>query len=223
MEHIGLKLYLNQTGTSYTILLQEGDYMEEYIEAEGTKTKVIEEIIQTVFLDGGYNNAMEQCREVSKQCLDFIRNNQEILSDDEFFQYSTLEEYVSMGVSEFVSEEGKYYISIKKSTFFLVILYLKKEIPYINVVEDMFKTFGMYELKGVYTKLDPYEGYLCIMLELARNRRHGADKKLLNRFNGECCNNHIDCKYNENGLCKCNEEIVAKISLIWIKFRINPF
>ena len=175
--------------------------MEEYIEAEGTKYKVVEAIMRTYSLD----------RTTSEECLDFIKNNQEILSEEEFFQYSKLDEYEIDGVSEFVSEEGKYYISIKKSTFFLASLCLRSKIPYFNMIKDISGFLGMYNLKGSYMKLDTYEGYLCIMLELARNRRNGAEKNLLKGFKGECCNNQLDCKYNEDGLCNCSEKIVEGI------------
>lgn len=175
--------------------------MKEYMEAEGTKSKVTDAIMQAFCLD----------KEASEQCLDFIRNHQEILSDEEFFQYSKLEEYEIEGVSEFVSEEGEYYISIKKSTIFLASLFLLKTIPYFNTIKDIFSFFGIFNLKGSYVKINTYDGYLCIMLEIARNRKRGVDKNLLKRFKGECCNNQLDCKYNENGLCNCRKETVEEI------------
>ena len=88
---------------------------EGYVESEGTRSKIIESIMQECGLD----------REYGEQCLSFIKKNQEILSGDEFFQYSRLEEHEVEGVSEFISEEGKYYISLKKSTIFLVVLYVR--------------------------------------------------------------------------------------------------
>lgn len=170
--------------------------MKEYLEAEGTKSKVTEAIMRAFCLD----------KEASQQCLDFIRSHQEILSDEEFFQYSKLEQNELNWVSEFVSEEGEYYISVKKSTIFLASLYLRNTVPYFNMIKDIGGFFGIYNLKGSYLKLNTCEGYLCIMLELARNRRHGADKNLLKKFKGECCNNHLDCKYKGNGMCNCSKE-----------------
>lgn len=175
--------------------------MNEYVEAEGTKSAVEEAMMQAFCLD----------KETSAQCLDFIRNHLEILSDEEIFQYSKLEEYEIDGLSEFVSEEGEYYISIKKSTIFLVSLFLDNTVPGFSELKDVGTFFGLFSLKGSYAKLDTYEGYLCIMMELARNRRRGADKNLIKKFKGECCNNHLDCKYKENGMCKCGEERVEAI------------
>lgn len=175
--------------------------MKEYLEAEGIKSKVIEEVMQAFCLD----------KEASRQCLDFIGSHKEILSDDEFFQYSKLEEYEINGVAEFVSEEGEYYISIKKSTIFIASLYLMNTVPYFNSIKEIGTFFGMYNLKGSYSKLNTYEGYLCMMLELARNRRNGADKNLLKKYKGECCNNQLDCKYKENGMCNCSKEMVETI------------
>lgn len=175
--------------------------MKEYMEAEGTKLMVTEALRQAFDLD----------EEASEQCLAFIKGHQEILSEEEFFQYNKLEEYEVDGLSEFISEEGGYYISIKKSTIFLVCLYLQEKVPFLRTVEDMGEFFGLTPLKGAYVKLDASRGYLCIMLELARNRRRGADKSLLKKFKGECCNNQLKCRYNENGMCRCDKERVEEI------------
>ena len=175
--------------------------MKEYMEAEGTRQVVTEAIMQAFGLG----------QEASKECLAFITNNQEILSEEEFIQYSKLEEYEIEGISEFVSEEGRYYISVKKSTIFLASLYLREMFPYFDMINDIGTFFGFYNLKGSFAKLDSKEGYLCILMELARNRRQGADQNLLKRFKGECCNNQLNCKYNQNGLCGCSKQIVGDI------------
>lgn len=173
---------------------------EEYIEASGTKSSVIEMIMLACSLE----------EKVSRECLKFIKENTEILSDEEFFQYSKLEEYEIEGISEFISEEGEYYISIKRTTLFLIILYLKYKFPCINIAADISGFLELFNLKGGYAKLDEKQGYLCIMMELARRRKHGAKKDMLNEFKGECCNNHLECVHNVNGMCNCNEAFVEK-------------
>lgn len=175
--------------------------MREYVDAEGTREAVTEAMMQTFSLD----------REASEQCLDFIQNHTELLSEDEFFQYSRLEEYEISGVSEFVSEEGEYYISIKKGTIFLLGLYFRNKIPFFRDMKDLAAFFGIGNLKGSYAKLDAREGHLCVMLELARNRRQGIDKNLFRKWKGECCNNQLDCKYKEAGRCRCGVEDVNEI------------
>ena len=175
--------------------------MKEYVEAEGTKRVVTEAIMQAFGLE----------EETSNRCLTFIKSNQEILSDEEFFQYSNLEEYETDGVSEFISEEGKYYISIKKSTILLVSIFLRETVPYFGIIEDIGVFFGLFNLKGSFTQLDTNQDYLCILLELTRNRKHGADKNMLKKYKGECCNNQLKCKYNLNGMCSCGKENVEEI------------
>lgn len=174
---------------------------EGYVESEGTRSTIIESIMQECGLD----------QEYGAQCLSFIKKNQEILSGDEFFQYSRLEEHEVQGVSEFVSEEGKYYISLKKSTIFLVVLYLECTIPSLKKLNKIPGFMGMPGIGKGYMKLDENQGYLCIMLELARNRKKGAGKDLLKKYNGECCNNHLHCGYNDNGLCRCGADRVENI------------
>jgi len=68
---------------------------EEYVDASGTKSSVTETIMLACSLE----------ENTSRECLKFIKENTEILSDEEFFQYSKLEEYEIEGISEFISEE----------------------------------------------------------------------------------------------------------------------
>lgn len=178
-----------------------GENMEEYVDIEGSKAKVAEGIMEACSLD----------QETVELCLDFIKNNQEILSKEELFQHCQMEEYEAEGISELVSEQGAFYISLKKSTIFLAILYMGNKVPGFKMAKAAAEFLGISGPKGGFLKLDAKQGYLCIMLELARHRRHGAEKTVLRAFQGECCNNQLDCKYNENGLCNCNESIVEKI------------
>lgn len=173
---------------------------EEYIEVSGTKSSVIETIMMTCSLE----------EEAGRECLKFIKENTGILSDEEFFQYSKLEEYEIEGISEFISEEGEYYISIKKATLFLVVLFLKYKFPYLKIATDISAFFELCNLKRGYIKLDEKQGYLCILMELARRRKQGAKKDMLTKFKGECCNNHLEWDKNENGKCNCNESFVEK-------------
>lgn len=184
--------------------------MEEYVDIEGSRTKVVEGIMDACSLD----------KVTAELCLDFIKCNQEILSDKDFFQYCQSEEYEVNGISEFVSEGGSFYISLKKSTIFLAVLYVETKIPGFTIAKEMINFLGVSEVKRGFWKLDVQQGYLCIMLELARHRRCGVEKAMLNLFNGECCNNHLNCKYNENGSCNCDESTVEKICEELTKQRI---
>lgn len=172
-----------------------------YVEAEGSKNKIVETIMQTCEVD----------REVSERCIAFINENQKILSDEELFSYSKLEEHGIEGVSEFVSEEGKYYISLKKSTIFLVILYLESQVPVLKNLNKVSGFIGIPIFNKGYMNLDENWGQLCVMMELARNRKRGAETDLLKKFRGECCNNQLGCKYNDNGFCRCDESRVKEI------------
>lgn len=175
--------------------------MDEYVEIEGSRDKIVEGIMEICSLD----------KETAELCLNFIKGNQKILSSNEFFQYCRPEEYEVDGVSEFVSERGSFYISLKKSTIFLMLLYATINVPGFEIAKTVADFWGVSEAKRGFFKLDAQQGYLCIMLEVARHRRNGAGKTMLKSFYGECCNNHINCKYNENGLCNCDESIVEKI------------
>lgn len=175
--------------------------MGEYVELEGSRDKVVEGIMEACLID----------RDTAELCLDFVKDNQEILSSKEFFQFNRMEEYEVEGISEFVSEGGAFYISLRKSTIFFAMLYLETKVPGLAIVKAAADFFGISGIKGGFLKLDAEEGYLCIMLELARHRRHGTGKNMLKVFNGECCNNQLNCKYNENGICNCGESVVEKI------------
>lgn len=175
--------------------------MDEYIEFNGTKASVMEGIMEFCALG----------EKDSERCLDFLMHNQEILSIDEVYQYSNQEEYAVQGVCEFVTEDGGFYISIKKSTLFFVCLFLGIQIPETKILKEIAGFLGINSINKGVEKLDSRKGYSCIMLELARNRKRGAAKNLLAKFEGECCNNQLDCRYNENGNCTCSETTVEKI------------
>ncbi len=64
-------------------------------------------------------------------------HNQEILSIDEVYQYSNQEEYAVQGVCEFVTGDGGFYISIKKSTLFFVCLFLGIQIPETKILKEI--------------------------------------------------------------------------------------
>lgn len=175
--------------------------MEEYFEKSGTRAEIIEEIMRKCRLD----------KEGSERCFDFLEDNPEIISGDELLQCNDTGEYTEDGVAGFVSKEMEMYVSVKKTTLFALALFLGFEVPIAGIAFDIAGFMGVYDVKGGFAKVKEDGGELCIMMELAKNRRRGADKNLLRRFKGECCNNHLACKFNHNGYCSCKEDKVEQI------------
>lgn len=174
--------------------------MNTYIEKEGNRNRVIEEIMQSCSLSV----------EDSKSCLDFLEHNCKILSDDELLQYCNTGESVIEGVSEFVSEDGQIYISVKKETIFLVALLLGLKIPVLGIGVEIAQSMGLCEIKNGFVKIKD-ETMRCLLLELARSRKQGIDSNVLAKYKGECCNNDLECKFKHDGLCNCSEKDVEQI------------
>lgn len=174
--------------------------MNGYIEKEGSRKKVIEEIMRSCSLSV----------EDSKRCLDFLEHNCKILSDDELLQYCNTGESVIEGVSEFVSEDGQIYISVKRETVFLAALLLGLTIPVLGAGLEIAKSMGLCEIKNGFVKIKD-ETMRCLLLELVRNRKQGIDRKVLAKYKGECCNNYLECKFKHDGSCHCSENDVEGI------------
>lgn len=180
--------------------------MNSYIEKEGNRKKVIEEIMQACSLSV----------EDSKGCLDFLEHNCQILSDDELLQYCNTGEHAIEGVSEFVSEDGQIYISVKRETIFLVALFLGLKIPALGIGMEIAKSFGLCEIKNGFVRIKD-ETMRCLLLELVRSGKQGIDRNVLAKYKGECCNNYLGCKYKHDGFCNCKEKDVEEICDGFIK------
>lgn len=174
--------------------------MNGYIEKEGSRKKIIEEIMQLYELSA----------EDSEICLEFLEHNFEILSSDELLQYCNNGEHVTEGVSEFVSEDGQIYFSVKRETIFLAALILGVKIPVLGIGLEIAKNLGLCEIKNGFIRIKD-DAMRCLLLELARSKKKGIDRNALAKYKGECCNNFLECRFKQDGSCNCSEKDVEEV------------
>lgn len=174
--------------------------MREYINLEGNESAVIENMMEEFHIT----------KEQSEQFLEFIEYNQEILSEDEMFQHCNGIDETSDDIIQLVISEGKYYINLKRTTFYVVIWLLENKLINEDITTPL-EMIGLFYGGRVLGKPDEYTGEKCILLELAKKRKKGADEKLLKKYKGECCNNHYECNHNKNGKCDCTIDTVREI------------
>ena len=174
--------------------------MNNYIERSGSEREVMEELMSLYSLS----------EKDSMKCLYFLEQHSEILSDDELLQHCKVGEYNIDGMSEFVSEDGGLYLSVKKTTIFLAAMLLGLKVPAISVALEIAKYFGICEIDNGFIRIKEGE-QRCLMLELAMSGKHGIEKRELKKYRGECCNNHIECRFKSVGTCSCSEKNVEEI------------
>ena len=177
--------------------------MEKYIELEGTKEQIINQLIEQNQNSDGINGVTK--KDISS-FLDIVERNRDLLSDDEIFE-KRLPDY--NGNSKFITPNAEYYFSIKKNTleFIAFIASFITPIPVLPILNIL----GI-EAEGTYfAKLDSILGESCIMLEAARKKGEGISKKLFNTNMGECVNAYLHCKYNMDDRCTCTSSDVEKI------------
>lgn len=174
--------------------------MDEYIEKSGSRREVIEEIMKLYALN----------EKDSMMCLEFLEHHCDILSEDELLQCCNTGEYTIDGVSEFVSEDGEVYLSVKKVTIFLAAILLGVKMPAIGVVLETVKYFGICKIDNGFVRIKEGE-QRCLLLELAMSGKHGIEKRVLRKYKSECCNNHVECRFRNDGICSCSEKNVEEI------------
>ena len=177
--------------------------MEKYIELEGTKEQIINQLVEQ-------NQNIDGINEVTKKdigsFLDIVEQNRDLLSDDEIFE-KRLPDYD--GKTKFITTKAEYYVSIKKITLDIISLIaaFTTQIP-IQLILHM---LGIDAEGALVAKLDSSLGESCIMLEAARKKERGINKNLFKANNGECVNSYLHCNYNVDGKCTCASSNVEDI------------
>lgn len=149
-----------------------------------------------------------ETKEDAKRLLDFLKANKSILSETEKYSLDTTYPSPPPGMMCMMVARYDYYINLKVTTIALVALLLD-----INVSKGIAST--LVSLSGApsqaFVKLNEENGEKCILKETLLQPRKKGNKEILNKFNGECCNNHMDCQYRRANECRCTEENVLSI------------
>lgn len=176
--------------------------MDNYIELEGTKEQIINQLIEQ---PPNIDSANIVTKRDIGYFLDLVEQNRDLLSDDEIFE-KRIPDYD--GNSKFITPNAEYYISIKKITLAIIAEFTASISMPISLI---LRILGV-ETEGAYVKkLDSILGESCIMLEAARKKREGINKNLFKSNRGECVNVYLHCKYNIDDKCTCTSKDVENI------------
>lgn len=177
--------------------------MKKYIELQGTKEQIINQLIEQ-------NRNVDDMNGLTQKdigsFLDIIEQNRDLLSDDEIFEKRIPD---CDGNDKFITTNAEYYISIKNITLeiILFIVALKTPIP----VQLISCILGI-KAEGAYIeKLDSTLGESCIMLEAVRKKKRGINKNIFHGNYGECVNSNLHCNYNVDDKCTCDSNSVEDI------------
>lgn len=178
--------------------------MDEYIIYEGTIENICNELAEDFRAAGEIPLSIEEC----KHLIRFIQENKELLGEDELIQCIAPNKDV-IGVSEFITEQMSYYIGLKQSSIYLMLFLLGFHTKGVSSFIAMLS--GITTSGKVVIPIDAEAGIKCIVMELARNRKHGAGVNLLKKYKGQCCNNQYSCRYRENESCNLHSDKIEKI------------
>ena len=141
----------------------------------------------------------------AEKLLDFLERNPSVLDIDEKFEQNLYMEEAEGGSDAegfclgLMIPEYNYYINIKVSTAFLLSVLIDEKIPF--PVTSLYLTArGM---NRPIQKIEEDSGMKCILLELLKLPGKTGRADILDKFKGECCNNHLSCRFRNEGKCHC--------------------
>ena len=160
----------------------------EYITLNGSCAEIVKQIVEKSNQEKANSN-IQLTEENVKQFLEEIWERRSLLSSDEEVE-SLFPDAVQMDTSNnYLAADQNIYISLRKATLAIILGVLPSYIP----VELLMEFFGITSEGTFFTRLNEKEGETCILCELSKCGKGGADKNLLNRFKGECINNQYQC------------------------------
>lgn len=166
-----------------------------------------EEVIASLREQAGMDEAY------AEKWLDFLESDPSVLGDDEKFEQSLCMEEIEEGGDGggfslgLMMPKYNYYINIKAATVFLLSLIIDNKISFPAVSLGL----AVRGMNRLVQKIEEDSGGKCILLELWRQPEKTGRADLLDRFKGECCNNHLSCRFRNEGECRCTCEDAAEI------------
>jgi len=177
--------------------------MDEYLVYEGTKEEIYCELAEDFKEAGEHPLTREEC----DRLIEFLQKNKNLLADEELFKCEKPERNAA-GASEFIMERMSYYIGIQKTTLYVLLFLIDKTC--LGTVSFLSKLLGFQYPEKTVLPVDEENGLKCIVMELARNRKKGADSRMFEKYKGECCNNQFQCKHRQGEKCVIKQEEIKE-------------
>ena len=170
--------------------------MEEWINISGKKSEIIEKL-QEVWLN----------QQSSEKVFSLLTKEKNIICKDETFKMESCKEKSDGKVLGLMYMECDYFINVRVGTIFLLSVLIDNIIG-LPVTSGYLAVRGMNRLLE---KIDEYTGIKCILLEILRTPSKMGTVNILSDFRGECCNNNLKCRFQNENRCMCTIEKVETI------------
>lgn len=132
-----------------------------------------------------------------------------LLSEDERLELTMEFPQMPSGKLGILIPKTNIYINLKVTTITLIALILDEKITK-GVANFLLAATGFNANSIV--KLNEEIGEKCVLLEIFRKQYHEAKLDIFNSIcNKECVNNHMNCKYRNQGICTISKEQVKDI------------
>lgn len=181
------------------------------IRMRGTRQQIIQQWIKIYEeLRSEYDGNGELKEEDFTRLFDVLYDYSGNLDDDELFMVLN-ERYDAK--HRLVTSSAEYYISITSATWILcsAVAGALGGIGLSIVIEIMGRQLGGKVDAPLVKRLESALGESCIILEAARSKKDGIGNDLFKRNKGECVHADLDCRYREDGRCKCTPADVNDI------------
>ncbi len=101
-----------------------------------------------------------------------------------------------------------YHINVKASTIMVIALLLdiKLTCGFASMLLGM-KGFNTYSI----VELDAWNGEKCLVINALLNKNHHLLLEDFSQYKAQCVNNHIKCKYQNNGSCSISSDDLVKL------------
>lgn len=147
--------------------------------------------------------------EETRQFLDCLIENQRYLdSNDTAIKTLGGIEGSPPNTFGFLVLDNMYHINIKAASLNLLLCLINNSIVKSIVKNILNVVLGVSD--NIVTKIDQFNGELCLIREIASNNRR-CTVEVLSKNKGKCWNNDISCSFREGDNCRCEQKNVKEI------------
>lgn len=152
-----------------------------------------------------------------EQIVEFLEfldaHNSSLLDEDELYKQET-NEITTKGYNKLIPTTT-YFVNVKEITLLIFSIIceagLQSWLYEKSITSNEFPILPtLTELKKSLIKLQEENGEFCIVMECSRKNSAIKDFSNFQKPRNECFNNHFDCKFNVNGICKMSESYFNK-------------
>lgn len=174
--------------------------MEEIIKLNGTLSQVNRQL-------QSYGIALNE--EETAELISAILKNKEYLQPDEKAASKMIMPHIPTGCLGLITMSYNYHISIKKLTL-CTLAFVADKLTW-GISSAILNAFGISNNFKAINSIDEAEGEKCIVKETVLYNNKIGNVNILDKFNGECCNNNLHCKFKRSDKCNCTKLDIKEI------------